>query len=46
MVKDNKTKTKKQKSSLSLGKKDKLKVNLSFKNLAKKVVKVEVKEKK
>lgn len=46
MVKDKETKPKKYKSGLSLGKSDMVKLNMSFEELAKRAVKVEVKGKK
>ena len=45
MVKDKETTSKKYKSVLSLGKSDMVKLNMSFEELAKRAVKVEVKKK-
>ncbi len=46
MTKDKENKPKKYKSGLSLGKSDMVKLNMSFEDLAKRAVKVEVKGKK
>lgn len=45
MSKDKEIKPKKYKSGLSLGKSDMVKLNMSFEDLAKRAVKVEVKKK-
>ena len=46
MVKDKENKPKKYKNGLSLGKSDMVKLNMSFEELAKRAVRVEVKGKK